>query len=115
LVLASALLDRSVDEWAQTHQGGQWDRAASAANAVPYALALGAGMLWTGVAGDEASATAKTAVTAAAMTVGANANTRTLNYLEYETVPGTAATVAPAPGVLGLAGLCGLARSRRRR
>ena len=76
LVLASALLDRSVDEWAQTHQGGQWDRAASAANAVPYALALGAGMLWIGVAGDEASATAKSAVTAAAMTVGANALTK---------------------------------------
>jgi membrane-associated phospholipid phosphatase len=33
-------------------------------------------MLWTGVAGDEASATAKTAVTAAAMTVGANALTK---------------------------------------
>ena len=51
----------------------------------------------------------------AKMTVGANANTRTLNYLEYETTPGTSAAVAPAPGVLGLAGLCGLARSRRRR
>ena len=51
----------------------------------------------------------------AKMTVGANANTRTLNYLEYETTPGAAATVAPAPGVLAIAGLCGLARSRRRR
>lgn len=49
------------------------------------------------------------------MTVGANANTRTINYLEYETTPGAAATVAPAPGVLALAGLSGLARSRRRR
>lgn len=51
----------------------------------------------------------------AKMTVGANANTRTLNYLEYETTPGVAATVAPAPGVLAIAGLCGLTRSRRRR
>ena len=51
----------------------------------------------------------------AKMTVGANANTRTLNYLEYETTPGAAATVAPAPGVLAIAGFCGLARSRRRR
>lgn len=49
------------------------------------------------------------------MTVGASANTRTLNYLEYETTPGVGVIVAPAPGVLGLAGLCGLARSRRRR
>ncbi len=49
------------------------------------------------------------------MTVGANANTRTLNYLEYETVPGVGVIVAPAPGVLAMAGLCGLARSRRRR
>ena len=49
------------------------------------------------------------------MTVGANANTRTLNYLEYETVPGVGVIVAPAPGVLAMASLCGLARSRRRR
>jgi MYXO-CTERM domain-containing protein len=49
------------------------------------------------------------------MTVGANANTRTLNFLAYETFPGAPITVTPAPGVLGLAGLCGLARSRRRR
>jgi MYXO-CTERM domain-containing protein len=49
------------------------------------------------------------------MTVGANANTRTLNYLEYETTPGAPAIVAPAPGVLAIAGLCGLTRSRRRR
>ena len=49
------------------------------------------------------------------MTVGATANVRTLNYLEYETVPGVGVIVAPAPGVLAMAGLCGLARSRRRR
>ena len=49
------------------------------------------------------------------MTVGANPNTRTLNYLDYETVPGAPITVAPAPGVLAIAGFCGLARSRRRR
>ena len=49
------------------------------------------------------------------MTVGANANSRILNYLEYETVPGVGVIVAPAPGVLAVAGLCGLARSRRRR
>ena len=48
------------------------------------------------------------------MTVGANANVRTLNYLEYETVPGVG-LVVPAPGALALAGLCGLAGKRRRR
>jgi hypothetical protein len=48
------------------------------------------------------------------MTVGATANVRTLNYLEYETVPGVG-LVVPAPGALALVGLCGLARSRRRR
>jgi len=48
------------------------------------------------------------------MTVGATANVRTLNYLEWETVPGVG-LVVPAPGALALAGLCSLARSRRRR
>jgi hypothetical protein len=48
------------------------------------------------------------------MTVGATANVRTLNYLAWETVPGVG-LVVPAPGALALAGLCGLARSRRRR
>ena len=76
LVLATALLDHPVNQWAQAHQGGQWDSVASATNAVPYALAVGVGALWTGVAGDEASATAKTALTAAAMTLGANALTK---------------------------------------
>lgn len=76
LVLAAALLDQPVDQWAQSHQGDQWDRMASVTNAVPYALAVGAGLLWTGVAGDEASATAQTALTAAALTLGANALTK---------------------------------------
>ena len=51
------------------------------------------------------------------MTVGANANVRTLSYLAYETIPGAPIPVPPipAPGVLAIAGLCGLARSRRPR
>ena len=48
------------------------------------------------------------------MTVGANANVRTLNYLEYETVPGVG-LVVPAPGALALVGLAGLGGKRRRR
>ena len=76
LVLCAALLDRPVNRWAQAHQGAQWDRLASATNAMPYALALGVGALWAGMAGDEASDTAQTALTAAAITLGANAITK---------------------------------------
>jgi len=49
------------------------------------------------------------------MTVGSNANVRTLNFLKWDTVPLAPITVDPAPGVLAIAGLGGLARSRRRR
>ena len=50
------------------------------------------------------------------MTVGANANIRTLNSLTYDTTPGVAVTVeCPAPGALALVGLCGLSGKRRRR
>jgi membrane-associated phospholipid phosphatase len=76
VVLAAALLDHPVDDWAQAHQGAPWDGIGSAGNAVPYALALGVGALWTGMAGDEASVAAKTSLTAAAITLGANALTK---------------------------------------
>lgn len=76
LVLAAGLLDHPIDHWAQAHQGAQWDHMASATNAVPYVLAAGAGLMWAGVAGDEASATAQTALTAAALTLGTNALTK---------------------------------------
>lgn len=76
LVLAAGLIDRPVDQWAQAHQGGTWNSVASVANAVPYALALGAGVLWTGMAGEEASGSAKTALAAAALTLGTNALTK---------------------------------------
>jgi membrane-associated phospholipid phosphatase len=76
LVLGATLLDRPLDQWAQAHQGGRWGSLASAANAIPYALAMGAGAVWTGMAGDEASATAQTAIHAAAVTLGANLLTK---------------------------------------
>jgi membrane-associated phospholipid phosphatase len=72
VVLAAALLDHPVDQWAKAHQEAPWDGVASAANAIPYALAFGVGALWTGVAGDEASIAAKTSLTAAAITLGVN-------------------------------------------
>jgi membrane-associated phospholipid phosphatase len=75
-VLGAGLLDNKVDQWAQNHQGGNWDRAATMANGLPYALALGTGMLFTGVAGDDAAATAKTSLTAAAYTMGGNLLTK---------------------------------------
>lgn len=76
LVVAAALLDQPVDRWAQDHQGHSSTQLASVSNAIPYALAAGAGLLWMGVAGDEASATATTAITAAALTLGTNVLTK---------------------------------------
>jgi MYXO-CTERM domain-containing protein len=48
------------------------------------------------------------------MDVGANANVRTLKFIEWDTTPGAAVQVAPAPGALALLGLAGFGRSRRR-
>jgi MYXO-CTERM domain-containing protein len=49
------------------------------------------------------------------MDVGANANVRTLKFIEWDTTPGAAVQVIPAPGALALLGLAGFSRSRRRR
>ena len=76
LLVAASALDTAVDGWAQAHQGGAWTRLASMTNAVPYAIAAGAGVLWMGVAGEDASVTAKTALTSAALTLGTNALTK---------------------------------------
>lgn len=51
----------------------------------------------------------------ARMDVGANANVRTLKFIEWNDTPGAAVQVAPAPGALALLGLAGFGRSRRRR
>ncbi len=76
MLLAASALDSTVDSWAQNNQSGPWSRMTSITNAVPYAMAAGAGLLWMGVAGDEASATATTAITAAALTLGTNVLTK---------------------------------------
>ena len=76
LILGSSLLDNKLDQWAVNHQGGSWDRAAAIANGIPLALAAGTGVLFTGIAGDDAAATAKTALTAAAYTMGGNLLTK---------------------------------------
>ena len=76
LLLGASFLDNNVDQWAKNQQGGNWDRAANIANGVPYALALGTGLLFTGIAGDDSAATAKTSLTAAAYTIGGNLLTK---------------------------------------
>ena len=75
-ILASSLLDKPVDRWAQKHQTGSIDRVGSATNALPVALALGAGLLYTGIGGQPAASTAESALKAATYTLGANLLTR---------------------------------------
>jgi len=75
-VLASSLLDKRVDRWAVAHQGGSSKRIGDLANVMPYALALGAGLLYTGIAGEPAADTAQTAIKAATFTLGASFATR---------------------------------------
>lgn len=71
-VLAAGLLDTKVDDWFQNHQSDSMDRAASASNGIPYVLALGSGLLLTGLGGQAYAETAKTSITAAAVALGAN-------------------------------------------
>ena len=75
-ILASSLLDKPVDRWAKSHQTGNPARLGTATNALPTALALGAGLLYTGIGGQPAASTAETALKAAAYTLGANLTTR---------------------------------------
>ncbi len=75
-ILASSLLDKPADNWAQKHQTGTAKSLGSATNALPVALALGAGLLYTGIGGDPAASTAETALTAAAYAYGINFATR---------------------------------------
>ena len=76
LVLASSLFDSQVDAWAQNHQTDNWNRIGAAANNLPYALALGTGLMFMGVAGEDGAATAATSITAAAFTMGGNLLTK---------------------------------------
>jgi len=71
-VLASSALDRRADRWAQDRQGGNWDRLGTAASAVPYLLAVGTGVLATGVAGPSIAATAQTSLYAGVYAIAAS-------------------------------------------
>lgn len=75
-ILASSLLDKPADRWAQNNQDGNASRLGTASNALPAALALGVGLLYTGIGGEPAASTAETALKAAAYTWGANLATR---------------------------------------
>ncbi len=75
-ILGASLLDNKVDQWAKDHQGGNWERAGSIANGIPYALALGTGLLFTGIAGDDAARAAQSSLTAMTYTLGGNLLTK---------------------------------------
>jgi membrane-associated phospholipid phosphatase len=76
-VLAASLLDKSVDNWAQDQTtNANLEKLAKASNAVPLAMALGTGLLYTGVAGEASAHTAQIAVKAAAYTLAGNLVTR---------------------------------------
>ena len=75
-VLGASLLDTEVDNWAKDHQGGNWEHLGNMANNIPYAMALGSGLLFTGIAGDDAASAARASLTAAAFTMGGNALTK---------------------------------------
>lgn len=71
-VLASSYLDKRADRWAQARQTGTWETVGTLANATPYALAAGAGVLASGLAGEKAAVTAQTSLYAGAYAIGAS-------------------------------------------
>lgn len=76
VVGASSLLDAEADQWVQSHPGEGWSQLATASNALPYALVLGAGVMATGWLGEPLSATARSSLAAAAYTLGGNLLTK---------------------------------------
>lgn len=75
-VLAAGLLDKRVDTWAVNHQTPRWNRVGDVGNKLPVLMALGTGLLYTGIAGDATASTAETALKAGAYAIGASALTR---------------------------------------
>ncbi|OIP15816.1 MAG: hypothetical protein AUK51_12365 [Comamonadaceae bacterium CG2_30_59_20] len=75
-VLAAGLLDSKVDTWAVNHQTPNWNRVGDVGNNLPVLMALGTGLLYTGIAGDDTAGTAETALKAGAYTIGASVLTR---------------------------------------
>jgi len=76
-LMAASLLDGTVDQWAKDQGASSgWDKLADASNAVPLAMAMGTGVLFTGIAGPEAAHTAQISAKAAVFTLGGNLATR---------------------------------------
>ncbi len=74
--MASSLLDKPVDNWAQNNQTGNTNRLGTASNALPAVLAVGAGLLYTGIGGQPASSTAENSLKTALSPWGANLSPR---------------------------------------
>lgn len=72
-ILLSSALDRSADRWALNNAGEKSRMVSRATDAVPLALGVGTGLLWTGLAGEYAADTAWTALQATAFTLVAQA------------------------------------------
>ena len=75
-VMASSLLDKKVDNWAVNHQTPHWNTVGKVGKNLPVLMALGAGVLYTGIAGSDNASTAETALKAGAYTLGASVLTR---------------------------------------
>ena len=144
IVLAASLFDRAGARWADRHRGAGWDRAGTAASAIPIAAAAGVGLVWSGILGDDAARTARTSAKAMALTFAAetglkyavgrarpDAGLGSANFDPLGTGAGTSgfpsrhvgvafAAVTPfarrydAPWLYGLAALTGLGRIQSR-
>lgn len=75
-VLASSLIDERGDRWFSERQGGGWSRLGSWGDKLPIAMALGTGLLYTGLAGSDTASTAETSLKAGAYAIGASLLTR---------------------------------------
>lgn len=75
-VLASSLLDNTVDNWAQSNASGGWEKVGSVGNAMPYMLAAGVGLMYLGAAGEGEITTAETALRAGAYALVTNLGLR---------------------------------------
>lgn len=75
-VLAASVLDKRVDNWAADHQTSRWNTVGKVGNNLPILMAIGTGLLYTGIAGSDAASTAETALKAGAYTLGASMLTR---------------------------------------
>ena len=77
-LLASSLLDKPVDKWAQRQGAGTSSAMGTASTAIPWALAIGSGLAFTGIAGEGAQSTGETSLKAAALTLVGNLGLRYL-------------------------------------